>query len=106
MALAYVKSTQLAWPLLVDSELALYSAYGMGRGSWWSIYNPASIWKYIKLILGGQAPGRPGSDWRQLGGDVLIDPKGIVRIHHVSTDPHDRPTVDSIIETIAGSQDK
>jgi hypothetical protein len=30
----------------------------------------------------------------------LIDPAGTVRLQHVSADPHDRPTVDSILEKI------
>ncbi len=99
MALAYIQETNLPWPLLLDSEHELYTKYGMTRGSWWSLYGPASIWKYLKLIWGGQKPGRPGKDWRQLGGDVLIDPQGIVRMHHSSTDPHDRPSVSSILKT-------
>lgn len=98
MALAYVKETKLPWPLLQDTEQQLYNAYGMGRGSWWDIYGPVSVWNYLKLIFAGKGPGKPGRDWRQLGGDVLIAPDGIVRLHYVSADPHDRPTVESILE--------
>lgn len=100
MALAYVKETGLVWPMLLDSEQQLYKAYGMERGSWWDLYGPASIWKYLRLIFSGQRPGKPGSDWRQLGGDVLIDPEGIVRLHYVSGDPHDRPPVNAILAIV------
>lgn len=100
MARDYVNETGLPWPLLIDSKQSLYAAYGMTRGSWWAIYGPPTIWGYIKLILGGRRPGRPGKDWRQLGGDVLIDPQGIVRVHFVSAGPLDRPTVDSLLEVI------
>lgn len=100
MAATYVKATKLAWPLLLDSGRQLYQAYGFERGSWWKIFSPRVVWKYLLLIMRGSPPGKPGSDWRQMGGDVLIDPNGMVRLHHASTTPHDRPSVDAILEAI------
>ena len=100
MALAYVQKVNLPWPLLSDLDQKLYAAYGMVRGNWWSIYGLPSIIKYLSLIARGRFPGKPGKDWRQLGGDILIDPEGIVRVHHISTGPHDRPTVESLLALI------
>ena len=100
MARAYIADTHLTWPLLLDQKLSLYSAYGMVRGSWWSIYGPKSVWKYISLMVRGQKPGTPGKDWRQLGGDVLVDPNRIVQLHHISEGPHDRPSVDALLEVV------
>ncbi len=100
MALAYVRETQLKWPLLLDETQALYTAYGMTRAHWWALYGPSAIWKYLVLIFSGTRPGKPGKDWRQLGGDILIDPAGIVRMHHKSTGPHDRPSVDMILRVV------
>ena len=73
LAKDYVRSTKLEWPLLLDSNRELFAAYSMKNGSGWDLYNPISIFKYIGLIVSGQKPGRPGSDWHQLGGDVLIE---------------------------------
>ena len=103
IALAYVRQTKLTWPLLLDTTRELYRAYQMERGGWWAIYGPASIWHYLKLIARGRRVQKPGSDWRQVGGDVLIDPQGIVRIHFVSASPHDRPTVDSVLSVVKRS---
>ena len=100
LAKAYVQHMKLPWPLLEDAKRELYRAYGMTRGSWWQIYSPASILDYLRLIFTGRLPGKPGKDWRQLGGDVLIDPSGIVRFHHVSQTPHDRPRIDAILDVI------
>ena len=100
MALAYVKETQLPWPLLVDKDRELYRRYQMTRGGWWSIYGPLSIWRYIRLVLRHRRWHDPGSDYRQLGGDVLIDPEGIVRLHFVSSSPHDRPTPEAILDVV------
>ena len=33
-------------------------------------------------------------------GDVLIDPAGVVRLHHASRGPADRPTVESILQVV------
>lgn len=100
LAQAYVRQTKLPWPLLVDSERTLYAAYGMLRGSFWRLHGPVAIVKYLWLTLQGYLPGKPGADWSQLGGDVLIDPQGIVRMHHVSLDSHDRPRVQAILDRV------
>lgn len=98
MARTYVQQTELPWPMLCDKQRELYKAYGMERGDWWSIYGPASIWNYLKLIFGrGRRIQRPGRDFRQFGGNVLIDPNGIVRFHFVSQSPHDRPSVEELL---------
>ena len=98
--MAYVRETELRWPLLVDDERTLYSAYGMERGSMWNIFGPASCWAYLKLMLRGRRLRLPGSDVHQLGGDVLIDPQGIVRLHHIGSGPADRPTLSALLERI------
>ena len=104
LALAYVRQTDLSWPLLLDKDRTLYRGYQMDRGAWWAIYGPASLWHYLTLIIKGQRLQRPGTDWRQLGGDVLIDPSGIVRFHFVSTSPHDRPGVESMLNIVESAK--
>ena len=100
MAKAYIEQNKLQWPLLLDTKRELYSAYGMERASWWSVANPLAVARYVGLMVSGHKPGKPGSDVFQLGGDVLIDPEGIVRLNHVSVDPHDRPSPKSIFEKV------
>ena len=98
----YIAANSLDWPLLLDPDRAVYARFGMGRGTWWSLLNPLTIWKYTVLWLKGTRPQKVGSDMRQLGGDVLIDPDGVVRLNHVSTGPHDRPSIESLIQIIRG----
>lgn len=100
LAMAYVRETQLAWPLLVDEERSLYHAYDMERGTTWNVLGPASMWAYTKLIARGNRPRAAHADPFQLGGDVLIDPAGIVRLHHVGSGPADRPPVESLLAPI------
>ena len=97
----YVRDTELQWPLLVDESRALYNAYSMEHGRLWEVYGPPAWWIYAKLLIKGRRLRTSHSDFKQLGGDVLIDPEGIVRIHHVGSGPADRPSVASIIERVA-----
>lgn len=98
LAIAYVRETGLPWPLLIDPDLRLYKAYGMDQGTWWNVFGPPAFGIYLKLLWRGRHLVRPGRDLHQLGGDVLIDPEGIVRIHHVGVGPADRPGVSTLLE--------
>ena len=100
MARAYVEQTKLEWPLLIDTERKLYHAYGMLRGRAWDLYGPPAIWVYLKLLAKGRRLRKTGSDVTQLGGDVLIDPQGVVRLHKIGNGPADRPSVESILDLV------
>jgi hypothetical protein len=101
---AYVLETGLRWPLLIDVKRTLYSAYGMGRGRWTAIWGLASWWAYARLIARGRRPGRPTGDVHQLGGDVVVDPRGRVALHHVGTGPADRPTISTVLAAVRHGQ--
>ncbi len=94
---SYVEQTKLPWPILMDHQRQLYHAYGMEHGHAWNLFGPRAIWAYTRLLLRGRRPRRGGRDLAQLGGDVLIDPEGIVRLHHVANGPADRPSVELLL---------
>ena len=100
---AYARETQLPWPILIDGSRRLYRAYGMEHGRWRNLIGPAAIGAYARLMLRGRLPRSPqGADVKQLGGDVIIDPNGIVRYHHIGSGPADRPDVGELL-TVARS---
>lgn len=99
-ASAYVRETGVSWPILLDEQLNLYTAYGMERGRWWHVFGPEAWWIYARLLWRGRKLRAPTGDPQQLGGDVLIDPRGIVRLHHVGRGPADRPAVSAILECV------
>ncbi len=53
-----------------------------------------------QTLIQGRRLHRSDGDVNQLGGDVLIDPTGIVRLHHVGSGPADRPSVSSLLELV------
>ena len=92
-ARAYVAETGLRWPLLVDAERRLYRAYEMRKARLRHLWGAATLRAYWREARLGQFPRLPRADTAQQGGDVLIDPAGLVRFHHVGRGPADRPPV-------------
>jgi len=100
LARGYVEDTSLTWPLLVDDTRETYRAYGMLSASFWDIWGPKTWRVYLKEILKGAKLRKSEGDLSQRGGDVLIDPDGIVSLHHIGVGPSDRPTIESILKRI------
>ena len=99
-AALYVEQTALEWPLVIDPTRSLYQAYGMERADWSTLLGPATWIVYAKLMFQGRRPRASTGDVKQLGGDVLIDPEGIVRLHHVGDGPADRPPVQALLDIV------
>ena len=104
LARRYVEDTSLTWPLLVDDTRETYKAYGMLSASFWDIWGPKTWWVYLKEILKGERLRTPEGDVYQRGGDVLIDPDGILSLHHIGVGPSDRPPVESILKRIRSAE--
>ena len=100
-ARGYVEETALSWPLLIDESRETYANYGMLKASFLDIWGLKSWRAYLKEILKGRLPRMSHGDIFQRGGDLLIDPDGIVRLHHVGAGPADRPYVGTILQKIA-----
>ena len=62
---AYVRETELPWPLLIDPSRAVYRSYGMRQGSFSAIWSPASWRAYAGLIRKGR---RVRARWTGTGG--------------------------------------
>ncbi len=99
-ARSYAEETSLAWPLLVDDTREAYRNYGMLSASFWDIWGPKTWWAYLKEIVKGEKLRKSEGDIFQRGGDVLIDPDGIVVLHHIGVGPADRPAVETILEKV------
>jgi len=99
-ARGYVEETSLDWPLLIDESRETYANYGMLKASFLDIWGPKSWRAYLKEVLKGRLPKMSHGDIFQRGGDLLIDPDGIVRLHHVVAGPADRPDVATILNNI------
>jgi peroxiredoxin len=104
MARSYVADTALTWPLLIDRDRQTYGAYGMLTASFWDIWGPKTWLVYGRELLKGKKLEKSEDDIYQRGGDVLIDPNGIVRLHHVGSGPADRPEAERIFRIITRTE--
>jgi len=93
----YLDETGLIWPLLVDTDRQLYRAYDMHAARLRHLWGFATMRAYGREALRGRFPRIPRADTAQQGGNVLIDPAGVVRLHHVGSGPADRPTVAAVL---------
>jgi len=100
LARSYVAETSLTWPLLVDDTRETYRNYGMFSASFRDVWGPKTWWAYIRGLIKGEKLRRSEGDIYQRGGDVLIDPNGIVSLHHVGVGPADRPAIETILNNI------
>lgn len=103
LARCYVEDTALTWPILIDDTRSVYKNYGMLAASFWDVWG-FKTWKvYFREMRKGNTLKKSDGDVYQRGGDVLIDPDGIVRLHHIGEGPADRPAVETILNMITGS---
>ena len=63
-------------------------------------FRTAGLVAYVKLLLRGRRLRMPSGDVSQLGGDVIIDPEGIIRLHHVGAGPGDRPAIHGLLDAV------
>jgi hypothetical protein len=106
LARSYVEDTGLSWPLLIDRDRQVYSSYDMLEASFLDIWGPKSWLAYGRELLKGQKLEASADDIYQRGGDVLINPEGIVRLHHVGDGPADRPEASQIFSIIIGARNR
>jgi len=100
LARSYVEDTGLTWPLLIDGDRQVYRSYDMLHASFLDIWGPKTWLVYGRELLKGRKLEKSEDDIYQRGGDVLIDPDGIVRLHHVGDGPADRPEASQIFSII------
>jgi hypothetical protein len=106
LARSYVEDTGLTWPLLIDSDRQVYRSYGMLTASFWDVWGPKTWLVYGRELLKGRKLEKSEDDIYQRGGDVLIDPAGIVRLHHVGDGPADRPEAGQIFRIITEKRNR
>ena len=94
---AYQRDRLAPLPVLIDEERVAYRAYGLGRGSVWTVWGPKVWWAYLRLIRSGRRFRWPTDDTLQLGGDFVVGRDGRLQYVLQSADPDDRPSVDDLI---------
>lgn len=95
-ARAWLEDTCSPFTMVLDRERAVYRAYGVKK-SWLRSWTPMTAWFYVRAILKGRKLKGIQGDPHQLGGDFIVDSKGIVRMSHPSRFATDRPPASRLI---------
>ena len=98
-AARWIQETKAPFPLLLDPKRSVYRAYGLER-SFTRVWNLGTVLLYLGLLLKGRKPRPIQGDPNQLGGDFIVDTRGIVRYAHPSEGPADRPSFQQIVEAL------
>ncbi len=98
--LPYARDLRIPFPLLSDPGRGAYKAYGLQKGSFWTIFGPKTVWEYVKLTSRGRLFRGIQADPFQLGGDFVIDGRGILRFAYHSNDPTDRPSAERLLQAV------
>ena len=97
----YQKLHQWPFTVLADPERKAYRYFGLARLPWYRVFSPATIRLYARLLLQGRKLENYGrDDYRQSGGDFLVDSAGRTVFAHRSRDPADRPPVNALLTAI------
>ena len=97
----YQKLHQWPFAVLADPERNAYRYFGLAKLPWYRVFSPATIRLYARLLLQGRKLENYGrDDYRQSGGDFLVDSDGRTVLAHRSRDPADRPPVNALLAAI------
>ncbi len=95
----WLDQTDVPFTLLLDPERKAYRAYGLEYSllrSW-----GLNVWRrYAQLILSGRKWRGIQGDSGQLGGDVIVDSHGRIRLAYRSHDPTDRPDIHALLTAL------
>jgi hypothetical protein len=96
----YRDESGISWPVVSDPGRELYRQFGMERASLGQILNWRSLRGYLGLVFGRRRAVKmpTNHDYLQLGGDILVDPTGIIRLAHRSETPEDRPKLADVMQ--------
>ena len=96
LARTWLAETCSSFHLLLDPSRRVYDLYGLERSLWrsWSL---KTIWRYVQLLTTGRQWRGIQGDSAQLGGDLIVDSGGIVRLAYRSHDPTDRPSMEKLL---------
>ncbi len=104
-ARTWLRETASPFPLLLDPQRSAYRAFSLER-SFLRSWNLRTILLYARLLLSGRAWRGIRGDSAQLGGDVIVDGRGIVRLVYRSRDPADRPEVPALLKVLRDLADE
>jgi hypothetical protein len=102
----------LPFPLLLDRDRGTYRAYGLVQGKAMQVLSPRVALPWIKAELSSETRqhGLAGGNFLQMPGTFVIDTSGVVqarggrvRMAHRNQNFADAPSIERLLEALAGA---
>ena len=97
-ARTWLEETKAPFSLLLDESRVAYQRFGLERSllrSW----SPKTIWYYLRNWK-NKPESNLSDDLNQLGGDFIVDAKGVLRFVYPSYEPVDRPSMEQLFSVL------
>ncbi|CAL8274402.1 unnamed protein product [Merluccius merluccius] len=98
----WLQETSCPYDMLLDPQRQLYQAFGLRR-SLKDVLNFSNMLRYAEYLLADMHFPKPlpsiQDDMFQLGGDFVVDQRGVVMFAHRCQSPIDRPSVSDLLAT-------
>jgi len=98
----HLAETGSPFPMLLNPGREPYKFFGLGRMPISKMLRQSMLEFVAGLVARGlPVPDPfPGDDTLQMGGDFIVDSRGLVTFLHCSTDPSDRPSVEGLLDAL------
>jgi hypothetical protein len=108
----YAEKWGIGFPILGDPKAAAYQAFGMLRGSWWTVLGRSLLTdplETVRLMFEADMRGAalPAADVLRLPGVAIVDRRGTLRFLYKSREPSDLPPnadVLAALDALAGPE--
>ena len=99
---AYLERNPLPLLMVSDPTLVAYKVFALERTSWMGFFKPWVLFRFVKMMLRGWLPRKPGEgeDLLQLGGDFVLAHRRRLVYAHPSKDPTDRPSNQDLLRAV------
>jgi AhpC/TSA antioxidant enzyme len=95
-----LRDLDMPYPVLVDTEMSSYKAWGLGWAGKLSALGPRMVLGYARKLLFEGERLHMGSEPLQLGGDFVVGPDGRLSYAHPQTAVDDRPPVGLLVREL------
>jgi peroxiredoxin len=99
-----LRDVDCPYPVTIDGDKSAYRAWGLRSVPLPLIWLDPKVWRhYARLLSSGERMQRSGGDERQLGGDFIVDPAGVI-VYSRPQRRDDRPAVGELLDAIEAQQ--